>query len=464
MGPGGTGNDVLVAAGAELDIQSSIALPNVEVSICGTGVGSSGALHSISGTNSLAGVVNLTGNLQAATDSGIMMLAGPIQGSYNLTKTGTGILSLAADSSSVFAGAISVLQGTLDIANAGALGNTSGGGITAISPSAALSIHGGISVPESLVVSGSGVGGSGVIHSTQGDNELFGSIQLTGNSQVAVDTDSLTLSGAIFGNAGITKTGSGTLSLTNWSNSFGGSVSVPAGTLNISSMNNAGSAGPLGSGTTGVNLSTSGGTATLEYSGFGDTSNRSLAIASGGTALVQIDYPTAVLTLTSSVSGSGTLVKSGYGILTVGGSASYSGPTYVTQGVLAINPGGSLINTSTISLSPGTILQLTNTGNTQLPDSAVISMQGSEIIFNSNGASSSSGEIVGNLALGPGENDIVAGLSTSGTNHPYLRFASTPASHTIGAGVVVSASGAASAVPVEPRRTRQRHPRRLRHL
>ena len=116
---------MLVAAGAELDVQNSVALPNVEVSINGNGIGNAGALHSISGTNSLAGIVNLQANAQIATDTGSLTLLGPIQGSYDLTKTGTGTLALDADSSLGFTGAVSVLAGTLAVSNPGARSATS---------------------------------------------------------------------------------------------------------------------------------------------------------------------------------------------------------------------------------------------------------------------------------------------------------------------------------------------------
>ena len=102
---------MLVAAGAELQLQGSINLPAVEVSISGGGVSGSGALHSISGSNGLAGGLNLTNNLGIAVDSGSLTLSGPIQGSYNLTKMGAGTLSLACDNSQGFSGSMLVLSG-----------------------------------------------------------------------------------------------------------------------------------------------------------------------------------------------------------------------------------------------------------------------------------------------------------------------------------------------------------------
>jgi fibronectin-binding autotransporter adhesin len=439
LGLGGTSSGVFVAGGAALEIQGNIALPGVPVSIGGSGIAGDGALRNVQDNNSLAGVLNLINNAQLSTDSGTLTLQGPIQGGYNLTKTGTGTLALTADSSFGFTGGISVLAGTLDVSNTGALGTVVGGGITTIGNSATLLLQNNVTVPQSLAISGSGLAGGGALRNPQGDNGISGSIQLAGNSQITTDTGSLTLSGPVFGNYGLTKTGSGALVLSA-ANSFGGPLTIAAGTLSITSMNNAGSAGPLGSGTSAVTFGSSGGTATLDYQGFGDTSNRAVAFAAGGTGIVQIDDPGANLTLNGAISGSGSLVLNGYGTLTLGGTSSFSGPVFVTQGVLAINPSGSLANASTISVSSAGLLQLTNSGSPQLSSSAAIALYGSQLIFTGN-AAASGGAVVGPLTLGVGENDISIGVSTTGSYQPYLKFASTTP-HTIGSTVVFSASGA----------------------
>ena len=440
LGPGGSGNDVLVAAGAELDLQNNINLPGVEVSLSGTGVGNAGGLHNTSGTNSL-GVLNLTNNLQIGVDSGSLSLLGPIQGSYDLTKTGSGTLALTADGSFGFSGNIAVAAGTLDVSNSGALGSVGGGALTTVGSGATLSVHGGITLPQSLVLSGSGLGNAGALENSQNDNNaVTGSIQLAAATQISVNAGSLTLYGPISGNYGLTKTGSGMLALSAV-NTFSGPLSVTAGTISIPSMSNGGSAGPLGSATTAVALGASSGTTTFDYSGFGDTSNRGFAIA--GTAVFQVDYPGSVLTLGGPISGSGSLVQAGYGVLTINGSASYGGSTTVSQGELAIGPGGSLGNTSSITVCPGTLLQLTSTGSEQLSASTSVSLQGGALAFYGNACTSSGGEIAGNLLLGAGENDISLAASTSGSYQPYLKFAGFPAPHAIGATLVVSASGAA---------------------
>ena len=297
-----------------------------------------------------------------------------------------------------------------------------------------------VTVPQSLVISGSGLGGSGALRNPQGDNNgVSGSIQLAGNSQITTDNGSLTVYGPIWGNYGLTKTGTGTLVLAG-PNSFSGPLTIAAGMLSVTSMNNAGSAGPLGTGTGAVTFGSSGGTGTFDYQGYGDTSNRAVAFAAGGMGIIRIDDPGANLTLNGAITGSGSLVQTGYGILTLGGTSSFSGPVFVTQGVLAIKPSGSLANASTISISPGALLQLTNNGSPQLSSSAAISLNASQLNFTGN-AAASGGAVVGPLILGVGENDISIGVSTTGSYQPYLKFASTTP-HIIGSTLVFSTSGA----------------------
>ena len=67
-------------------------------------------------------------------------------------------------------------------------------------------------------------------------------------------------------------------------------LTIAAGTLSVATVNNSGSAGPLGMATSPVALgSTSGGTTTFDYSGLGGSSTRSFSIAVNATGLFQID-------------------------------------------------------------------------------------------------------------------------------------------------------------------------------
>ncbi|KJV05128.1 Ig-like domain-containing protein, partial [Methylocucumis oryzae] len=84
-------------------------------------------------------------------------------------------------------------------------------------------------------LTGTGVSGSGALASLSGDNSLSGAVTLTGNTRISVNTGSLTLSGIISDGANVfnlSKTGAGTLILSN-TESYDGSTTVSAGTLLI---------------------------------------------------------------------------------------------------------------------------------------------------------------------------------------------------------------------------------------
>jgi autotransporter-associated beta strand protein len=213
LGSGGVGNEVLVTPGATIEFQGNITTPGVLLGISGSGVAGAGALRNLQDNNILGGSVTLLNNTQIGVDAGTLTLLGSIQGSYNLIKTGTGTMALTADSSALFSGAITVAAGTLDVSNSGALGTPAGGGATTIDSGASLTIHGNIALPQTLVVSGSGLAGVGALVNVQDDNTLTGPVQLTGATQIAVNAGILELASPVSGNYGLTKTGSGTLVL-----------------------------------------------------------------------------------------------------------------------------------------------------------------------------------------------------------------------------------------------------------
>jgi autotransporter-associated beta strand protein len=237
LGPDGNGNAISIAGGAALEIQGNVSLPNMPLPISGSGTGG-GSIRSVQGNNSLAGVVTLAYNAELGVDAGTLALAGPIQGSYSLTKIGSGVLALQGDSSLSFLGSIYVNAGTLDVSNDGALGSAAGGGATTVSNNATLSLRGGVLVSQPLVLAG-----SANLENTENNNTTFGSIQLAGNAQITTAADSLSVLGPISGGFALSKSGSGSLLLAA-ANSFTGPLAVTAGTLNIATMNNAGTTGP----------------------------------------------------------------------------------------------------------------------------------------------------------------------------------------------------------------------------
>ena len=145
---------------------------------------------------------------------------------------------------------------------------------------------------------------------TLGDTSA-NTLTLTGDATLSHDMvlttpgNGVTMSGSISGGYGITKAGSGTLTLTG-ANSYTGPTTISAGTLQF----------------------TGGGTL-----GTGDVTNNGALL---------FNYATGTTTVTNNIAGAGTLTKSGAGTLVFsGGSLSYTGRTTITAGMLeAVGAGG----------------------------------------------------------------------------------------------------------------------------
>lgn len=204
-----------------------------------------------------------------------------------------------------------------------------------------------------------------------GDNVTFNdtgsntpAVQLTGSlvpSAVTFNnsTKDYTIAGtgSIDGATGITKNGTGTLTISS-TNNFTGTVAINSGTVAVSTMTNGGAAGPFGTGTS-VTLGDATHTGTLQLAGTGltATTNRILTLNAGGGA-VSVPDATSNLTVTGIIGGVGSLTKTGNGTLTLSAANTFSGGTIVNGGALTLTVGGIV---GTLS-SPLTI----NTGATVL--------------------------------------------------------------------------------------------------
>jgi fibronectin-binding autotransporter adhesin len=103
-----------VQNGAELDISNNITLSDA-VAITGSGVGNGGALHSISGDNTITSSIILTGDAQINVDAQSLYVDGATTGGANFTKDGAGLLILNGGNS--YTGATIINDGTLRISN-----------------------------------------------------------------------------------------------------------------------------------------------------------------------------------------------------------------------------------------------------------------------------------------------------------------------------------------------------------
>ncbi|MEK0447998.1 MAG: hypothetical protein RL088_266 [Verrucomicrobiota bacterium] len=157
---------------------------------------------------------------------------------------------------------------------------------------------------------------------------------LTPNS-LTVDTAatySFTGTGKLSGATGITKTGTGTLAVTNTgANDFTGTVDIQNGTLSSNTIG-----GALGAGTSTVLVGSAANAGTLRYTGTTAAStSRALTLGAAGGAL-SVDDSATTLTASGVISG-GALVKNGSGSVLLTAANTYSGGTTVSAGRLQGN-------------------------------------------------------------------------------------------------------------------------------
>ena len=211
-----------------------------------------------------------SGTIQVDSPSGAT-LSGPLLGTGNLVKTGSGSLVLAANNT--FSGGTTISAGTLQIGNGGATGSIAG--------------------------------------------------DVTDNATVAFNrSDAVTFGGAISGSGGLTQGGSGILVLTG-GNTYTGGTTLAAGTLSIGTDSNIGGAGSA--------INFHGGI--LQVTGTAITNLDSHTINWGSfNGGIDVNNAGNTFTISEAISGSGRLTKAGPGTLVVSGSNSYSGGTTLAAG------------------------------------------------------------------------------------------------------------------------------------
>lgn len=256
---------------------------------------------------------------------------GEIQGgnpSTEITLTKSGPSSQTLSGANNYVGATSVSGGSLVAAHNQALGSAAPGenDATFVHGSGSLGISGNVTLAETIRLNGTG-GGNGALYNVSGNNVLAGPVRLgwsfddplepansitAADATVKVATDTtLTVSSAIDGTKGLIKTGGGTLSLTGPGNWTGGTT-VAAGTLR-------------------------GDTGSLP----GDIANNAVLIFDQSA-----DGPYG-----GTVSGSGQVVKTGTGTLTLTGAGSWTGGTTVSAGTLwgnTSNLQGDILNNASV--------------------------------------------------------------------------------------------------------------------
>ena len=169
-----------------------------------------------------------------------------------------------------------------------------------------------------------------------------------------------------------------------------GTLTQSGGTNVVSSLTLSSIIPPIGQGTYNLyggllvpsSLSAGGGTAAFNFTGgtiqagasFSSSVPITVGTASSNVATIETDGTNA-MTLSGPLTGPGGLTKIGSGMLTLTGSDTYTGPTLVNAGTLAIGSGGVLQGTSAVTAQSG--------GAISLATSALLSTTGTEYVGNS---------------------------------------------------------------------------------
>jgi fibronectin-binding autotransporter adhesin len=335
-------------------------------------VGANDTVASIAGAGNVTLAANLTaGSTPDTTFSGVM------SGTGNFTKAGTGTLTLSGAND--YSGTTTVLAGTLLISHNTGLGTTAGG--TTVNSGATLDLYNVIVGAEAVTLAG------GTLKDVT--SSLAGNITLTADSTLEAGSgDTLTLSGVISGDYGFTKTGTGTVVLSNH-NTYTGTTAISAGTLNVTGTLSDSTAVTVASGATYI-------------VGANDTV---ASIAGAGNVTLAANLTagsTPDTTFSGVMSGTGNFTKAGTGTLTLSGANDYSGTTTISAG-------------QTILSGAGTLGLTTN--NLTLENAAVLDLQKSLIVANlvmtsANAITNSTG--ISTLTVG-GTSSLAGTITTTGT-------------------------------------------------
>jgi fibronectin-binding autotransporter adhesin len=367
---GGTGGDQIFDSG-NVTVTSGAFDTNGQnetfftLKLQGTGIGGAGALTNTAAASSAITPTNGT-VLTSNTTIGVTQAAGgltlnnAISGNFALTTVGLGTLTLTGNNT--FSGGLAVTSGTLAIptinnaGTSGPLGKNSSVTLAAFGQTGTLEYAGADATPSSNM-------------------PFMLAFGATGGFQIDTGATDLTLGGVIGGGGALVKTGPGTLTLSG-TNTFSGGLSIQNGTLQVFTVNNASTSGPLGY-NSGIGLGSGGQTGSLELSGVTSaSSNMPFTLAAGGTGGFQVDTASAALFLTGVVSGSGLLSKTGLGVLVLSGNDTFSGGATVNAGTLAPGSANALgAPTNAVTIASGATLDLDG----QMIGTNALSIQGTGV-------------------------------------------------------------------------------------
>ena len=286
------------------------------------------ATQTISNGNLTGGAGGGTlGVQQNSVGSGSFNIAATIVdngGATGFAKAGAGLVTLSGANS--YTGATTVSQGTLSVNSI-----ANGGAASAIGASA--------NAASNLVIQGATLRytGASAISDRGFTIETNGPIAASAIDVTQAGTN-LTFGGLVTSpdDAGLTKTGAGTLTLAGAVNDYTGVTTVSGGTLAASTLANGGLVSSIGaSSSASSNLVLQGG-GELEYTGGTVSIDRGFTLGAGGGA-IDVANPATVLTMSGTVVGGAgqTLSKNGTGTLILSGNNSgFTAGGFVNAGTL----------------------------------------------------------------------------------------------------------------------------------
>jgi autotransporter-associated beta strand protein len=290
--------------------------------------------------------------------------------------------------------------------------------------------------------------GAGTIHTGSNNVTLSGNVTWFGGSAAMTKSGSGTLTLTGTGSTGGTMTISqGTLSVAGDSNLSSGAVTINGGTLAVTgndTINNTITIGASG-GTinTGAAVSLSGvinGTGNLTKAGVGTltvtgtNTNSGTTTVTGGTLSVESSgnlgsgsvvlnggnlAVTGATTISNDISGSGGVTKSGTGTTVLSGTNTYTGGTTIGAGTLQVSGGNALANGGAVTVSAGATLDLNGTNETigSLSGSGTLNIGSGTLTLTDSASTTFSGTISGSGTIaGGGTYTVASGATLSGTS------------------------------------------------
>ena len=482
-----TGSAIVINSGAALVVNRNNAVAQ-GTDFSGASITGGGSLTqagsstlTLSGANTFNGGVKLNGGTANAGIAQIGTTSGPF-GASGTISFGGGTLQYSPVNQQDYSARFSTAANqpvSIDLNGTNvtfATGLTSSGGTLTVNSSTGTGV---LTLTGTSTYTGNTVVGSGALLAIGSAGKLGGGNyagNLTNNGAFTYGSSAAqTLGGVISGSGAVTNSGSGTLTLSG-NNTFTNPIVITAGTVSVAAIGNAGVAGPLGAAPAGVYSNApiqilNNSLKTLQYTGSGETNDRSIFIyqqltanqyatldASGSGPLVFNSATNIVmavangttgdspLTLTGSNTGDNTLagdiqdglskflamVKQGAGTWALTGAKNFHGRVDVAGGTLKFD---SLANAGTacalglatqlyisatasgyaISLTNGGVLQYTGTGTST--SDRIIGLSGNGTLSaGTNGGSLTLNGVVTNLnangntlTLAGGGNSAIAG-------------------------------------------------------